>query len=137
MRDNKPILLVEDDEVDVMTVSRALTELRIGNRLDVCGDGEEALGHLADPAVRPCVILLDVNMPCMNGLELLARLKEDPRLRSIPVIMLTTSRNERDRMESFDRSVAGYMVKPVDYSQFVSLIRQIDMYWTLSEVAAP
>ncbi|CAN0491270.1 unnamed protein product [Phaeothamnion confervicola] len=135
MKADRPILLVEDDDVDVMTVRRALGDLKVLNPLRVAGDGEEALDLLrgAD-ALRPCVILLDINMPRMNGIEFLREAKADAVLRSIPVVVLTTSREEQDRIDSFDLSVAGYMIKPADYLKFVEVIRTIDMYWTLSEL---
>ncbi len=135
MRTNRPILLVEDDEVDVMTVRRALKELKVTNRLDVANDGEQALAYLKDAtASRPCIILLDLNMPRMGGLECLGIIKQDAVLRRIPVIVLTSSREEQDRIASFNQSVAGYMVKPVDYRQFVEVVRAIDLYWSVSEL---
>jgi len=134
MRSRKPILLVEDDRVDVMTVRRALKEIKVTNRLDVAGNGEEALAHLRDPHNEsPCLILLDLNMPRMNGIEFLRVAKQDEALKKIPVVVLTTSRDEQDRLDSFDLGVAGYMIKPVDYAQFVEVIKTIDLYWTLSE----
>ena len=134
MKDQKPILLVEDDDVDVMTMRRALKDLRISNPLFVAGDGEAGLLALRGPAMgRPCVILLDLNMPRMNGIEFLRVVKADAALCSIPVIVLTTSREESDRVETFQLSVAGYMIKPADYRQFVEVVRTIDLYWTLSE----
>lgn len=131
----KPILLVEDDQVDTMTVRRALKELRVTNRLEHVENGEEALAYLRDRAKdRPCIILLDLNMPLMSGTEFLQIVKHDPELRRIPVIALTTSGERRDKMESFNLGVAGYMRKPVDYGQFVEMIRSIDAYWTVSEL---
>ncbi|MBI4877121.1 MAG: response regulator [Acidobacteria bacterium] len=136
MPNNIRILLVEDDVVDVMTVRRALKDLHVTNPLDVAGDGEEALNRLQDQAnQRPGLILLDLNMPRMNGIELLKELKQHEILRRIPVVVLTTSREDEDRVASFDLSVAGYMIKPVDYIRFVEVIRTINLYWTLSEVA--
>jgi CheY-like chemotaxis protein len=130
----RPILLVEDDDVDVMTVRRALRDLNVSNPLFVAGDGEDGLAALRGAgAVRPCVILLDINMPRMNGIEFLREAKADPLLRSIPVVVLTTSREEQDRIDSFELSVAGYMIKPADYLQFVEVMRTINVYWTLSE----
>ncbi len=135
MRPNTPILLVEDDEVDRMTVRRALKEIHVTNQLQVAGNGEEALVALRESAnERPGIILLDLNMPRMNGVEFLRIIKADPGLRRIPVIVLTSSREEQDRVESFNLSVAGYMIKPVDYRQFVEVVRTIDLYWTLSEL---
>ncbi len=135
MRNEKPILLVEDDQVDVMTVKRALRDLHVINPLDLTSNGEEALEYLNNnPGERPCVILLDLNMPKMNGIEFLKIIKQDKALKIIPVVVLTTSKNEQDKIDSFNLSVAGYMIKPVDYVQFVETMKTINMYWTLSEL---
>ena len=135
MRTSKPILLVEDDNIDAMTVKRALKELNITNPLVHQINGEEALKYLrADNNHRPCVILLDLNMPKMNGIEFLKVAKADTELRQIPVIVLTTSKDEHDKLESFQLSVAGYIVKPTDYMKFVEAIRTLDLYWSLSEL---
>lgn len=135
MRSKKPILLVEDDEVDVLTVRRALRDLEVENELVVAGNGEEALEILKDPdQVQPCIILLDLNMPRMNGLEFLRHAREKSFARGVPIVVLTTSRQDRDIVDGFDLNVAGYMVKPVDYRKFVEVIHAIDLYWTLSEI---
>jgi len=135
MRSKKPILLVEDDRVDAMTVKRALKEIKVTNKLVITENGEEALAYLSNPQNEtPCIILLDVNMPRMNGIEFLRVAKNDGRLKRIPVVVLTTSREEWDRVQSFNLGVAGYMVKPVDYQMFVEVVRTIDLYWTLSEL---
>lgn len=134
MNGDKCILLVEDDEVDVMTVRRALKDLKVANPLEVTQNGEEALAYLNDMAKsKPCVILLDINMPRMNGIEFLREREKDPAKKSIPVIVLTSSREEQDMVESYKLGVAGYMIKPVDYQQFIETIRVIDLYWTLSQ----
>lgn len=129
-----PILLVEDDQVDAMSVRRALRELKVGNPLIHKEDGEAALKWLQEAPERPLLILLDLNMPIMNGLEFLQAVKGLPALRRIPVVVLTTSADEQDKARSFDLGVAGYMKKPVDYRQFVEAMRVIDLYWTLSEL---
>jgi len=135
MRDSRPVLLVEDDSIDAMTVQRAFRDLKVTNPLKHTVNGEQALAYLQNPANdKPCVILLDLNMPKMNGTEFLAVAKSDPALKKIPVIVLTTSSEERDIVESFRLSVAGYIIKPVDYRKFVEAIRTIDLYWTLSEL---
>jgi CheY-like chemotaxis protein len=129
------ILLVEDDVVDVMSVKRALRELNSNHVLNVAGNGEEALVYLRNEEnPLPGIILLDLNMPRMNGIDFLKILKADQRLRRIPVVVLTTSKEEKDRMETFELSVAGYMLKPVDYSGFVEVVRTIQRYWNLSEM---
>ena len=135
MRNSDPILLVEDDNVDVMTVERAFNDLKVTNRLACTGNGEEALEYLkAKSNKKPCVILLDLNMPKVNGIEFLKIAKADDALRSIPVVVLTTSKAAHDIAESFELGAAGYMVKSVDYSGFVETVKTIDLYWTLSEL---
>ena len=135
MRSSKPILLVEDDRVDTMTVRRALKDLKVTNQLICTTNGEEALEYLRDESKKkPCVILLDLNMPKMNGIEFLKIAKGEEGLKRIPVIVLTTSREEQDVVESFNLSVAGYIVKPTDYKKFVEAIRVVELYWTLSEL---
>lgn len=129
------ILLVEDDAVDVMSVKRALRELNSAHTLNVAGNGEEALAYLRTPGhPPPGIILLDINMPRMNGLDLLKAMKEDASLRRIPAVVLTTSKEEKDRLESFNLGAAGYMVKPVEYAGFVEVVRIIQHYWNLSEM---
>jgi CheY-like chemotaxis protein len=132
---NKPILLVEDDHVDIMTIKRALKEIDVPNPVVTRENGEQALAYLRDPASqRPCIILLDLNMPIMNGIEFLHEAKQDEALRSIPVIVLTTSEEQQDKVSSFNLGVAGYMAKPVDYRRFVEMMCAIDLYWTVSEM---
>ena len=135
MKNAKPILLVEDDKVDSMTIKRALREIKVTNRLDIASNGEEALEFLRDGKnEKPGIILLDLNMPKMNGIEFLRIMKQDDVLKAIPVVVLTTSKEDQDRVESFKLSVAGYMIKPVDYLQFVEVMKTINLYWTLSEL---
>jgi len=135
MRNTKPVLLVEDDSVDAMTVKRALQDLGAKTLLVRTTNGEEALRYLRDDAnEKPCIILLDLNMPKMNGIEFLKIIKVDEKLKKIPVIVLTTSKEDRDVVDSFELSVAGYMIKPVDYQQFVEAMRTLYMYWTLSKL---
>ncbi len=134
MTNHKSILLVEDDDLDAKTVQRALKELHVTNPVTRVTNGEEALAWLRDSAnAMPGLILLDLRLPVMNGIEFLHAAKADEHLRSIPVVVLTTSRLEEDKLATFNLSVAGYMVKPVDYSQFVEVVRTINLYWTLSE----
>ncbi|MES2295538.1 MAG: response regulator [Pseudomonadota bacterium] len=132
---NKPILLVEDDQVDVMTILRALKEIHVANPVVNMENGEAALEHLrAAGTERPCIILLDLNMPIMNGIEFLQKIKADDAFKQIPVIVLTTSEEQQDKVNSFSLGVAGYMAKPVDYRRFVDMMRSIDLYWTISEM---
>jgi len=120
-----------------MTVRRAFRELKVTNPLVQQVNGEAALEFLRGAAAHelPCLILLDLNMPVMNGIEFLQVVKHHARWRRIPAVVLTTSQEEQDKIDSFDLSVAGYMTKPVDYRKFVEAMRTIDAYWTLSEVA--
>ena len=135
MRSSKPILLVEDDQVDAMTVKRALKELNITNKLDIVNNGEEALTFLRNPEnEKSGIILLDLNMPKMNGIEFLQIAKKDDTLKRIPVVVLTTSKEDQDKVDSFNFGVVGYMIKPVDYRKFVEVVKTIDLYWTLSEL---
>ena len=132
----KSILLVEDDMVDMMSVKRALKDINVTNPLYHVENGVEALEFLADKEKpKPTIILLDLNMPKMGGVEFLSIMKKDETIKRIPVVILTTSRAEYDKIQSYDLGVAGYMIKPVDYQQFMEVIRAMCMYWTLSEVA--
>lgn len=126
---------MEDDQVDVMTVQRIFKNLHITNPLDIAEDGEKALAWLKDPHNHtPCIILLDLNLPRINGIEFLQIIKQDDGLKRIPVVVLTTSEEEQDKIDTFNLGVAGYMLKPPDYKQFVEVVRTIDYYWTVSEL---
>ena len=129
------ILIVEDDLVDVMTIKRALKDSKITNPIHVCENGLEALEYLRNPSNKlPGIILLDINMPKMNGIEFLKIAKSDDKLKKIPGVILSTSKEQEDKIESFNLGVAGYMIKPVDYLKFVEVVQTIHLYWTLSEL---
>ena len=135
------ILLVEDDEVDVMNVKRAFKKSNISNPLYVAGNGLEALAMLQTqngyPAAVPGqrrMILLDLNMPKMSGLEFLHELRRDPDLKATPVIVLTTSDEDRDRVEAYNLNVAGYILKPVTFSNFAETMVTLNKYWALCEM---
>jgi CheY-like chemotaxis protein len=130
------ILLVEDDEVDVMNVRRAFQTNHIANPLFVAGNGVEALEKLRNGEVpgERRLVLLDLNMPRMNGIEFLAELRRDPELAPTPVVVLTTSNNDRDRVQAYDLNVAGYLLKPVTFSEFAELMAALNKYWTLVEM---
>jgi len=132
MDGKKTILLVEDDKIDVQAVERSFKQLNITNPLEVRGNGEEALEYIKNDD-RPCLILLDLNMPKMGGIEFLEIVKADNDYKNIPVVVFTSSKEERDKVNSFNLGVAGYIVKPPDYKKFVEVVKQIQMYWTLSE----
>nr|WP_307727041.1 response regulator [Telluria mixta] len=126
-------MLLEDDHVDVLTTRRALKEIHVDNPLVVCENGEQGLAWLRDAADPPCLVLLDLNMPVMNGIEFLEQVKRDEQLRRIPMVVLTTSEEMEDKVRSFDLGIAGYMAKSLDYRRFVEAMRSIDAYWTTSE----
>ncbi len=135
MHSQKPVLLVEDDHVDAMTLKRAFRDLKVYNKLEIVDNGEEAIAYLSDTKnEKPCIILLDLNMPKMNGLEFLSVVKKNKKLRRIPVVIMTTSKDEEDKLSSFDLGVAGYMIKSFDYSRVMDIVRTIDLYWTESEL---
>jgi CheY-like chemotaxis protein len=130
------ILLVEDDEVDVMNVVRAFKKNNILNPVFVAGNGIEALEMLRNgevPAERR-MILLDLNMPKMNGIEFLRELRADDGLSATPVVVLSTSDDERDRVEAYNLNVAGYILKPLTFVNFVEAMATLNRYWTLVEM---
>lgn len=130
------ILLVEDDDVDVMNVKRAFEKNRILNPLYVAGNGLEALSMLRDTKVPQTrrLVLLDLNMPGMGGIDFLRELRADPKLRATPVVVLTTSGDEKDRIDAYDFNVAGYLRKPVEFADFAELMAALNKYWTLVEM---
>jgi CheY-like chemotaxis protein len=140
----KRILLVEDNENDLELTLTALSECHLGNEVDVTRDGAEALdymfqrGNFSDRNEEPpCVILLDLKMPRVDGLEVLRQLKSDRTLRHVPIVMLTSSREERDLVHSYDLGVNGFVVKPVNFGQFVEAIRAVGMFWAIVNEPPP
>jgi two-component system, chemotaxis family, response regulator Rcp1 len=128
------ILIVEDNPGDVRLTQEALKEAKVGNRMNVVGDGEEALLYLRrsgkyNNAPRPHLILLDLNLPKKDGREVLAEIKADPQLRSIPVIVLTTSNAEIDILRAYDLHANCYITKPVDLDHFLQVVRQVESFW--------
>mgnify|MGYP001816771219 CR=1 FL=1 len=135
MQRPRSILLVEDDRVDCMTVRRALEEVKIENPLDIVSNGEEALAYLLSAENElPGLVLLDLNMPRMNGIEFLKTVKIHQGLKKIPVVVLTTSKAREDINASFELGAAGYMVKPLDYNEYIDAVVTIARYWQLSEL---
>lgn len=143
--DGVEILLVEDDPDDVKLTLHAFNRYKISNRIHVVTDGAEALDFLfctgayanrsiSDP---PKVVLLDIKLPKVNGLEVLRRIREDPRTTSLPVVLLTSSREDRDVAEGSRNHANSYVVKPVDFDKFVEAIRELGMYWLLLNVTPP
>ena len=133
------ILLVEDNPEDLKLAQRALRKANVTNRIQIARDGEEALEFIfcegAHTARRiedtPKVILLDLKLPKVDGLEVLRRIKGDPRTRTIPVVVLTSSKEQNDVVESYDLGVNSYIVKPVNFEGFVAAVQQLGMYWLL------
>jgi two-component system response regulator len=133
------ILLVEDNPNDVELALHSLKQHNLANHVQVARDGAEALdfifgtGPYAGRRLRdgPMVVLLDLKLPLVDGLEVLRRVKSDPRTRALPVVVLTSSRKERDVVESYQLGVNSYIVKPVDFEQFTEAVRQLGLYWVL------
>ena len=134
------ILLVEDSPTDLELALRVFAKNGIGSRIEVARDGEEALDFLFGEGAHagrgniqiPKVILLDLKLPKIGGIEVLRRIKSDPRTRTIPIVVLTSSREEKDLIESYQLGVNSYIVKPVDFDQFNDCLRDIGMYWLLA-----
>jgi two-component system, response regulator len=133
----KTILLVEDNPDDVELTLRAFERSRLGNEVIVASDGEEALDYLfatgkykdRDPEANPTVVLLDLKLPKVNGLDVLKRLRADERTRHLPVVVLTSSNEERDIVASYDLGANSFVRKPVDFAQFLEAARQLGLYW--------
>jgi len=130
------ILLIDDDEVDVMTVKRAFARANISNPIFVATNGLEGLEMLRKEAIpsKRRLVLLDINMPKMNGIEFLRELRADPELQHVTVVALTTSNADRDRLEAYKLNVAGYLLKPVTFQQFAEVMATINKYWALMEM---
>ncbi|WP_284308813.1 MULTISPECIES: response regulator [Hydrogenophaga] len=127
-----PILLVEDNPMDLDLTLRAFTRKRLTNMIQIARDGEEALAYMArwDAGEQlPAVILLDINLPKINGLEVLRQLKAHERYRRIPVVVLTSSREDRDLQTAYDIGVNSYIEKPVNFSKFMDVAEHIELYW--------
>lgn len=143
---NKPILLVDDSPNDRLLTVRALKRSNIVNRIDEVKDGQEALDYLfaegdyadRDPHQIPQVVLLDLKLPKVDGLEVLKRMRENALTQRVPVVMLTSSREQRDMVKSYDLGANSYVRKPVDFNEFAETAKQIGIYWlVLNEVPEP
>ena len=128
------ILLIEDDMIEVMKFKRTLSKLNLNHKFVEASNGEHALTLLSDKDNLPDIILLDLNMPKINGIEFLKILKSDERLKYIPSIVLTTSNNQRDLLECYRIGIAGYILKPLKYENYVSKIEKLLAYWTINEL---
>jgi len=132
------ILLVEDNGQDEKLTLRALAKVNLANRVQVARDGQQALDQLADPAQElPLVVLLDLGLPRVGGLEVLARLREQPRTRLLPVVILTSSDEERDRLQSYASGANSFIQKPVEFTQFVEAVAKLGAYWALLNEPLP
>ncbi|MEO6866354.1 MAG: response regulator [Gemmatimonadaceae bacterium] len=133
------LVLIEDDDIDVMNVKRALERAHVTNPLFVAHNGLEGLELLRSDKVPKDrrLVLLDLNMPKMNGIEFLREMRNDPTLRSTPVVVLTTSDDDRDKIQAYDLNVAGYLLKPVTFVNFVDVMAALNKYWALVELPGP
>ena len=128
------ILLVEDDEVDIMNVQRAFKKNNITNPLYIARNGLEALEMLRDHVVpMPQIVILDLNMPKMNGIEFLQEVRKDDALKAISVFVMTTSNDDTDKLNAYNLNVAGYILKPLSFEKFIASVATLDSYWKLCE----
>jgi two-component system, response regulator len=145
MRTDSEILLIDDDEADVELALHALRENKLSNHIHVLRDGEEALDYLFGPGREaraasgemPKLILLDLKLPKVDGIEVLRRLKSDAATKFIPVVILTSSKEERDMVRGYDLGVNSYIQKPVDFDQFRKIVTQVGLYWLVINQPAP
>jgi CheY-like chemotaxis protein len=139
---NIEILLVEDNPKDVELTLHALRRNNLANRVHVARDGQEALDFFFGPAAnglaaKPKLVLLDLKLPRVHGLEVLRRLKQDPQTKAIPVVVLTSSTEEKDLVESYNLGVNSYLRKPIDFNEFVASAKTLGMYWLLMNTMPP
>ncbi|HVU31853.1 MAG TPA: response regulator [Opitutaceae bacterium] len=144
MSDNSRILLAEDNPLDVELTISVLQEHRLANEIDVVSNGAEALDYLfkrgrfaGRAGGNPTLLLLDLKMPKVDGIEVVRLAKEDPNLRTIPIVMLTSSREEQDLVRSYDCGVNSYVIKPVDFDAFVEVVKSLGIYWTVHNQPRP
>lgn len=128
------VLLIEDDAIEVMKLNRAISSMHLNYQIVEANNGEEALDILKNKEILPDIILLDLNMPKINGIEFLGILKNDERLKYIPTIILTTSNNQKDLLECYKIGVAGYVLKPLRYEDYVLKIEKLLKYWSMNEL---
>ena len=134
MEQNLEILLIEDDAIEIMKINRVLSSMPENHKVIEVNNGEDALSYLKENENLPDVIFLDLNMPKINGIEFLSILKKDEKLKFLPTIILTTSNNPKDIMECYRIGVAGYVVKPLKYEDYVSKITKLVSYWAINQL---
>ena len=134
MTNSLKILLIEDDMIEVMKLNRTISSLKLDHKIIEANNGDEAFKILEQKDRLPDIILLDLNMPKINGIEFLKILKGDKRLRYIPTIILTTSNNKKDLLECFEIGIAGYILKPLKYEDYVAKIEKVLAYWSINEL---
>ena len=128
------ILLIEDDAIEVMKLNRSISSLKLNHKIIETNNGEDALKLLLKKSNLPDIILLDLNMPKINGIEFLSILKKDDTLKHIPTIILTTSKNQKDLVACYELGIAGYVLKPLKYEEYVSKIEKLLAYWSINEL---
>lgn len=136
------ILIAEDNEDDILLIREAFETVQMTNRVAVVRDGVEALAYLRGEerfkdSPLPGMVLLDINMPKKTGLEVLAEIKADPRLRALPVVMLTVSERDEDILRSFEQGACSYIRKPVTFTRFIAIVKEFELYWTLVSKVPP
>lgn len=133
MNKNKKIMLIEDDYVDALTIKRAFRDIKVENELIIAEDGEKALEMLKDMQEYPQVIILDLNMPKLSGVEFLKIIKKDENLSIIPVVIMTTSKEDEDKLNCYKNGISGYIEKPIDYNEFLEILKIVYDYWMINE----
>lgn len=144
MKKIRRILMAEDDPKDIDLTLTALEEYNLANEVDIAHDGEEALDYLYfrgkykdREKSNPAVILLDIKMPKVSGLEVLRKIKSDPNLKTIPVVILTSSRQEQDLVDGYNLGVNAYVVKPVDFHEFINAVKELGLFWAVINEPPP
>lgn len=133
----RPILLIEDNPMDVDLTRRAFTKRKLLNPIQVARDGEEALTYLQkweEGERLPVIILLDLKLPRIDGLEVLRQFKQHPKARAIPIIVMTSSNDDKDILEAYTLGANSYIIKPVDFDKFIQVAEQIDLYWNVLNI---
>lgn len=134
MKNNLKILLIEDDTIEVMKLNRTISKLQLGHAIIEANNGDAALKILKNKEQLPDIILLDLNMPKISGIEFLSILKNDEQLKHIPTIILTTSNNKNDLLQCYKIGVSGYIIKPLKYEEYVSKLEKVLSYWSINEL---